>query len=135
MSIIKLLKKKTTVAEDINTNLLAEKGSLVELLRDLAVDDEMYETTLDRIETIDGLLIKKEKKKFKADPVVVAAFISTLGFVGVSLASMKYEDDWNIIQHTAGKTAMNKIGRWYTWGDIRLFFFFWKSLRRTRKWN
>ena len=112
MSIIKLLKKKTTVAEDINTNLLAEKGSLVELLRDLAVDDEMYETTLDRIETIDGLLIKKEKKKFKADPVVVAAFISTLGFVGVSLASMKYEDDGNIIQHTAGKTAMNKIGRW-----------------------
>ena len=112
MSIItKLLKKKTTEAEDINTNLLAEKGSLVELLRDLAVEDEMYETTLDRIETIDGLLIKKEKKKFKADPVIVAAFISTLGFVGVSLASMKYEDDGNIIQHTAGKTAMNKLGR------------------------
>ena len=112
MSIItKLFKKKTTVAEDINTNLLAEKGSLVELLRDLAVDDEMYETTLDRIETIDGLLIKKEKKKFKADPVIVAAFVSTLGFVGVSLASMKYEDDGNIIQHTAGKTAMNKLGR------------------------
>ena len=112
MSIItKVLKKKTTVAEDINTNLLAEKGSLVELLRDLAVDDEMYETTLDRIETIDGLLIKKEKKKFKADPVILAAFISTLGFVGVSLASMKYEDDGNIIQHTAGKTAMNKLGR------------------------
>ena len=64
MSIIKLLKKKPTVTEDINTNLLAEKGSLVELLRDLAVDDELYETTLDRIETIDGLLIKKEKKKF-----------------------------------------------------------------------
>ena len=112
MSIIgKVFKKKTTVAEGINTNLLAEKGSLVELLRDLAVDDEMYETTLDRIETIDGLLIKKEKKKFKADPVIVAAFISTLGFVGVSLASMKYEDDGNIIQHTAGKTAMNKLGR------------------------
>ena len=112
MSIItKLFKKKTTVAEDINTNLLAEKGSLVELLRDLAVDDEMYETTLSRIETIDGLLIKKEKKKFKADPVIVAAFISTLGFVGVSIASMKYEDDGNIIQHTAGKTAMNKLGR------------------------
>ena len=112
MSIItKLLKKKTTVAEDINTNLLDEKKSLVELLRDLAVYDEMYETTLDRIETIDGLLIKKEKKKFKADPVIVAAFISTLGFVGVSLASMKYEDDGNIIQHTAGKTAMNKLGR------------------------
>ena len=112
MSIIgKLFKKKTTVAEGINTNLLAEKGSLVELLRDLAVDDEMYETTLGRIETIDGLLIKKEKKKFKADPVIVAAFISTLGFVGVSLASMKYEDDGNIIQHTAGKTAMNKLGR------------------------
>ena len=112
MSIItKLLKKKTTVAEDINTNLLAEKGSLVELLRDLAVDDEMYETTLSRIETIDGLLIKKEKKKFKVDSVVVAALISTLGFVGVSIASMKYEDDGNIIQHTAGKTAMNKLGR------------------------
>ena len=59
----------------------------------------------------DGLLIKKEKKKFKADPVIVAAFISTLGFVGVSIASMKYEDDGNIIQHTAGKTAMNKLGR------------------------
>ena len=112
MSIItKLFKKKTTVTEDINTNLLQEKKSLVELLRELAVDDEMYETTLDRIETIDGLLIKKEKKKFKADPVIVAAFISTLGFVGVSLASMKYEDDGNIIQHTAGKTAMNKLGR------------------------
>ena len=112
MSIItKLFKKKTTVAEDINTNLLAEKGSLVELLRDLAVDDEMYETTLSRIETIDGLLIKKEKKKFKVDSVVVAALISTLGFVGVSIASMKYEDDGNIIQHTAGKTAMNKLGR------------------------
>ena len=113
MSIItKLFKKKTTtVTEDINTNLLQEKKSLVELLRDLAVDDELYETTLSRIETIDGLLIKKEKKKFKADPVIVAAFISTLGFVGVSLASMKYEDDGNIIQHTAGKTAMNKLGR------------------------
>ena len=112
MSIItKLLKKKTTVAEDINTNLIAEKGSLVELLRNLDVDDELYETTLSRIETIDGLLIKKEKKKFKVDAVVVAAFISTLGFVGVSLASMKYEDDGNIIQHTAGKTAMNKLGR------------------------
>ena len=112
MSIItKLFKKKTTVAEDINTNLLDEKKSLVELLRDLAVDDELYETTLSRIETIDALLIKKDKKKFKADPVIVAAFISTLGFVGVSLASMKYEDDGNIIQHTAGKTAMNKLGR------------------------
>ena len=111
MSIIKLLKKKTTVAEDINTNLLAEKGSLVELLRDLAVDDELYENILIRIETIDGLLIKKEKKKFKVDAVVLAAFISTLGFVGVSIASMKYEDDGNIIQHTAGKTAMNKLGR------------------------
>ena len=112
MSIItKVLKKKTTVAEGINNNLLAEKGSLVELLRDLAVDDEMYESTLSRIETIDGLLIKKEKKKIKVDPVIVAAFISTLGFVGVSLASMKYEDDGNIIQHTAGKTAMNKLGR------------------------
>ena len=112
MSIItKLFKKKTTVTEDINTNLLQEKKSLVDLLRDLAVDDECYETTLSRIETIDGLLIKKEKKKFKADPVIVAAFISTLGFVGVSLASMKYEDDGNIIQHTAGKTAMNKLGR------------------------
>ena len=112
MSIItKLFKKKTTVAEDINTNLIAEKGSLVELLRNLDVDDELYETTLSRIETIDGLLIKKEKKKFKVDAVVVAAFISTLGFVGVSLASMKYEDDGNIIQHTAGKTAMNKLGR------------------------
>ena len=112
MSIItKVLKKKTTVAEDINTNLLAEKGSLVELLRDLAVDDELYENILIRIETIDGLLIKKEKKKFKVDAVVLAAFISTLGFVGVSIASMKYEDDGNIIQHTAGKTAMNKLGR------------------------
>ena len=112
MSIItKVLKKKTTVAEDINTNLLDEKKSLVERLRKLAVDDEMYETTLSRIETIDGLLIKKEKKKFKVDSVVVAALISTLGFVGVSLASMKYEDDGNIIQHTAGKTAMNKLGR------------------------
>ena len=112
MSIItKLFKKKTTVAEDINTNLLAEKRSLVELLRDLAIDDEMYETTLSRIETIDGLLIKKEKKKFKADPVIVAAFISTLGFVGVSLASMKYEDDGNIIQHTAGRNALNKLGK------------------------
>ena len=111
MSIIKLLKKKTTVAEDINTNLLAEKGSLVELLRDLSVDDEMYESTLSRIESIDGLMIKKEKKKFKVDSVVVAALISTLGFVGVSIASMKYEDDGNIIQHTAGKTAMNKLGR------------------------
>ena len=112
MSIItKLLKKKTTVAEDINTNLIAEKGSLVELLRNLDVDDELYETTLSRIETIDGLLIKKEKKKFKVDSVVVAALISTLGFVGVSIASMKYEDDGNIIQHTAGKTAMNKLGR------------------------
>ena len=112
MSIItKLFKKKTTVTEDINTDLLEEKKSLVEMLRNLAVDDEMYETTLSRIETIDGLLIKKEKKKFKADPVIVAAFISTLGFVGVSLASMKYEDDGNIIQHTAGKTAMNKLGR------------------------
>ena len=112
MSIItKLLKKKTTVAEGINNDLLDEKKSLVEILRDLAVDDELYETTLSRIETIDGLLIKKEKKKFKADAVVVAAFISTLGFVGVSLASMKYEDDGNIIQHTAGKTAMNKLGR------------------------
>ena len=112
MSIItKVFKKKTTVAEGINNDLLAEKGSLVELLRDLAVDDECYETTLSRIETIDGLLIKKEKKKFKADPVIVAAFISTLGFVGVSLASMKYEDDGNIIQHTAGKNAINKLGR------------------------
>lgn len=112
MSIIrKIFKKKTTVAEDINENLLDEKKSLVELLRELAVDDECYETTLSRIETIDGLLIKKDKKKFKADPVIVAAFISTLGFVGVSLASMKYEDDGNIIQHTAGKTAMNKLGR------------------------
>ena len=112
MSIIgKVFKKKTTVAEDINENLLEEKKSLVEMLRDLAVDDECYETTLSRIETIDGLLIKKEKKKFKADPVILAAFISTLGFVGVSLASMKYEDDGNIIQHTAGKTAMNKLGR------------------------
>ena len=112
MSIIaKVLKKKTTVAEDINTNLLDEKKSLVERLRKLAVDDECYETTLSRIETIDGLLIKKEKKKFKVDSVVVAALISTLGFVGVSLASMKYEDDGNIIQHTAGKTAMNKLGR------------------------
>ena len=112
MSIItKLFKKKTTVAEGINTNLLAEKGSLVELLRDLAVEDEMYETTLSRIETIDGLLIKKEKKKFKADPVIVAAFISTLGFVGVSIASMKYEDDGNIIQHTAGRNALNKLGK------------------------
>ena len=112
MSIIgKVFKKKTTVAEDINTNLLEEKKSLVEMLRDLAVDDELYETTLSRIETIDALLIKKDKKKFKADPVVVAAVISTLGFVGVSLASMKYEDDGNIIQHTAGKTAMNKLGR------------------------
>ena len=111
MSIIKLLKKKTTVAEGINNDLLAEKGSLVELLRDLAVEDECYETTLSRIETIDGLLIKKEKKKFKVDPVIVAAFISTLGFVGVSLASMKYEDDGNIIQHTAGKNAINKLGR------------------------
>ena len=112
MSIIgKVFKKKTTVAEDINENLLEEKKSLVELLRDLAVDDECYETTLSRIETIDGLLIKKEKKKFKADPMILAAFISTLGFVGVSLASMKYEDDGNIIQHTAGKTAMNKLGR------------------------
>ena len=112
MSIItKLLKKKTTVAEGINNDLLDEKKSLVELLRNLAVDEELYETTLSRIETIDGLLIKKEKKKFKADPVIVAAFISTLGFVGVSLASMKYEDDGNIIQHTAGKTAMNKLGR------------------------
>ena len=112
MSIItKVLKKKTTVAEDINTNLIAEKGSLVEQLRNLDVDDELYETTLSRIETIDGLLIKKEKKKFKVDSVIVAAFISTLGFVGVSLASMKYEDDGNIIQHTAGKTAMNKLGR------------------------
>ena len=111
MSIITKLKKKTTVAEDINTNLLDEKKSLVERLRKLAVDDEMYETTLSRIETIDGLLIKKEKKKFKVDSVVVAALISTLGFVGVSIASMKYEDDGNIIQHTAGKTAMNKLGR------------------------
>lgn len=112
MSIItKLFKKRTTVTEDINTNLLEEKKSLVEMLRDLAIDDEMYETTLSRIETIDGLLIKKEKKKFKADPVIVAAAISTLGFVGVSLASMKYEDDGNIIQHTAGKTALNKLGR------------------------
>ena len=112
MSIItKVFKKKTTVAEDINTNLLDEKKSLVELLRDLAVDDECYETTLSRIETIDGLLIKKEKKKFKADPVIVAAFISTLGFVGVSLASMKYEDDGNIIQHTAGRNALNKLGK------------------------
>ena len=112
MSIIgKVFKKKTTVAEDINENLLEEKKSLVEMLRDLAVDDECYETTLSRIETIDGLLIKKEKKKFKADPMILAAFISTLGFVGVSLASMKYEDDGNIIQHTAGKTAMNKLGR------------------------
>ena len=112
MSIIgKVFKKKTTVAEDINENLLEEKKSLVEMLRDLAVDDECYETTLSRIETIDGLLIKKDKKKFKADPVILAAFISTLGFVGVSLASMKYEDDGNIIQHTAGKTAMNKLGR------------------------
>ena len=112
MSIItKVFKKKTTVAEDINNNLLAEKGSLVELLRDLVVDDEMYDSTLSRIETIDSLLIKKEKKKFKVDAVVVAAFISTLGFVGVSLASMKYEDDGNIIQHTAGKTAINKLGR------------------------
>ena len=112
MSIItKVLKKKTTVTEGINNDLLDEKRSLVVLLRDLAVDDEMYETTLDRIETIDGLLIKKEKKKFKTDPVIVAAFISTLGFVGVSLASMKYEDDGNIIQHTAGKTAINKLGR------------------------
>ena len=112
MSIItKVLKKKTTVAEGINNDLLAEKKSLVELLRNLDVDDELYETTLSRIETIDGLLIKKEKKKFKVDSVVVAAFISTLGFVGVSIASMKYEDDGNIIQHTAGKTAMNKLGR------------------------
>ena len=111
MSIIKLLKKKTTVAEDINTNLLEQKKLLVEMLRDLAVDDEMYESTLSRIESIDGLLIKKEKKKFKVDSVVVAALISTLGFVGVSIASMKYEDDGNIIQHTAGKTAMNKLGR------------------------
>ena len=112
MSIItKLLKKKTTVAEDINNNLIAEKGSLVELLRNLDVDDALYETTLSRIETIDGLLIKKEKKKFKADPVIVAAFISTLGFVGVSIASMKYEDDGNIIQHTAGRNALNKLGK------------------------
>ena len=111
MSIITKLFKKTTVTEDINENLLEEKKSLVEMLRDLAVDDECYETTLSRIETIDGLLIKKDKKKFKADPVILAAFISTLGFVGVSLASMKYEDDGNIIQHTAGKTAMNKLGR------------------------
>ena len=114
MSIItKLFKKKTTVAEDINNNLLAEKGSLVKLLMslNLDIDEELYKTTLSRIETIDGLLIKKEKKKFKADPVIVAALISTLGFVGVSLASMKYEDDGNIIQHTAGKTAMNKLGR------------------------
>ena len=112
MSIItKVLKKKPTVAEDINTNLIAEKGSLVEQLRNLDVDDELYETTLSRIETIDGLLIKKEKKKFKVDSVVVAALISTLGFVGVSIASMKYEDDGNIIQHTAGKNAINKLGR------------------------
>lgn len=112
MSIItKLFKKKTTVAEDINENLLEQKKLLVEMLRNLAVDDELYETTLGKIETIDALLIKKDKKKFKADPVIVAAFISTLGFVGVSLASMKYEDDGNIIQHTAGKTAMNKLGR------------------------
>ena len=114
MSIItKLFKKKTTVAEDINNNLLDEKGQLVKLLMslNLDIDEELYETTLSRIETIDGLLIKEEKKKFKADPVIVAALISTLGFVGVSLASMKYEDDGNIIQHTAGKTAMNKLGR------------------------
>ena len=114
MSIItKVFKKKTTVAEGINNDLLAEKGSLVELLRslNLDIDEEFYETTLSRIETIDKLLIKKEKKKFKVDAVVVAAFISTLGFVGVSIASMKYEDDGNIIQHTAGKTAMNKLGR------------------------
>ena len=114
MSIItKVLKKKTTVAEEINNNLLAEKGSLVKMLTslNLDIDEEFYETTLSRIETIDKLLIKKEKKKFKVDPVIVAAFISTLGFVGVSIASMKYEDDGNIIQHTAGKTAMNKLGR------------------------
>ena len=111
MSIITKLFKKKTVAEDINENLLEQKKLLVEMLRNLAVDDELYETTLGKIETIDALLIKKDKKKFKADPVIVAAFISTLGFVGVSLASMKYEDDGNIIQHTAGKTAMNKLGR------------------------
>ncbi|MBR3134112.1 MAG: hypothetical protein IKG56_01450 [Clostridia bacterium] len=111
MSILTKFKRKETEAEQIDNNLIKEKKALSESLLLLAIDDELYAPTLEKIETIDSLITKKEKKKFKIDPVIGAALISTLGFVGIAVASMKYEDDGNIIQHTAGKTAMNKLGR------------------------
>ena len=113
MSILtKFKSKKLTVKDEIEINLIAEKKALSDQLLTLAIDDDVYEITLSRIETIDSLITKKEKKSKKSiDPVIISAIITTLGFVGVSLASMKYEDDGNIIQHTAGKNAMNKLGR------------------------
>ena len=111
MSILTKFKRKETEAEQIDNNLIKEKKALSESLLLLAIDDKLYAPTLEKIETIDSLITKKEKKKFKIDPVIGAALISTLGFVGIAVASMKYEDDGNIIQHTAGKTAMNKLGR------------------------
>lgn len=111
MSILTKFKRKENAEKIINNHLIEQKAKLVEQLNNLAIDDEMYGTALEAIKDIDNLIVKKDKKKFKIDSVIVSALITTAGLVGVSLASMKYEDDGNIIQHTAGKTAMNKLGR------------------------
>ena len=111
MSILTKFKRKENAEKIINNQLIEQKANLVEQLNNLAIDDELYGTTLEAIKDIDNLIVKKDKKKFKIDSVIVSALITTAGLVGVSLASMKYEDDGNIIQHTAGKTAMNKLGR------------------------
>ena len=111
MSILTKFKRKENAEKIINNQLIEQKAKLVEQLNKLAIDDEMYGITLESIKDIDELIVKKDKKKSKIDSVVISALITTAGLVGVSLASMKYEDDGNIIQHTAGKTAMNKLGR------------------------
>ena len=111
MSILTKFKRKENAEKIINNQLIEQKAKLVEQLNKLAIDDEMYGTTLEAIKDIDELIVKKDKKKFKIDSVVVSALITTACLVGVSLASMKYEDDGNIIQHNEKKTAMNKLGR------------------------
>ena len=109
----KLFKKEPTTDDKIIKTLEIEKLGLSVELSETPYEDEQYDLIIGKIDVLDDLIHKREVKKSKKslDPVVISAVISTLGFVGIALASMKYEDDGNIIQHVAGRNAMNKLGK------------------------
>ena len=62
MSILTKFKRKETEAEQIDNNLIKEKKALSESLLLLAIDDELYAPTLEKIETIDEISLTNTKR-------------------------------------------------------------------------